>query len=113
MNPERQRLLSLLDFAKEVAKLRVVPMWDVGKGLMFCEHEHSFQNMPGVHFNVSGSEGDVWLRVERLQEKPAPVPQDPLLAAWLSVSNTPSKEPCFKENLEHKLLLLLHLQIIL
>lgn len=99
MSIEHNRLLSLIDFAKETAKLKASPVCDAANH-PFYEYEHSLQGLPGVHFNAGGEEDEVWLRVDRLRESTAPAAKNPLLAVWLEVSNSPIKEPTLKGGVE-------------
>ena len=50
MTLEHERLLSLIDFAKESAKLRGNPIFDVAR-YSFYEYEHNLKELPGLHFN--------------------------------------------------------------
>ncbi len=104
MTIELERLSSLIDFAKESAKLRGSPISDVTR-YSFYEYEHNLREMPGLHFNAAGDEEEIWLSVERLHEKNAPTTNQPLLELWLKVSNDPSKEPTLKNSVEFSKLL--------
>lgn len=99
MGLQHERLLSLIDFAKESAKLKGRPVCDATSHA-FCEYEHNLQGLPGLHFNTGGEDDEVWLRIDRLRESNAPAPKNPLLAMWLEVSNSPSKEPTLKGAVE-------------
>jgi very-short-patch-repair endonuclease len=99
MKLEHERLISLIEFAKESAKLRGNPVCDIANHL-FHEYEHSLQGLPGVHFNPGGEEDELWLVVDRLRESNAPTAKKPLLNLWLDVSNNPSKEPSLKTAVE-------------
>ena len=104
MTIELERLSSLIDFAKESAKLRGSPISDVTR-YSFYEYEHNLREMPGLHFNAAGDEQEIWLSVERLHEKNAPTTNQPLLEFWLKVSNDPSREPTLKNSVEFSKLL--------
>jgi len=94
---EHERLLSLIDFAKESAKLKGSPICDAAKHL-FHEYEHNLQGLPGLHFNAGGDEDELWLVIDRLREDKAPIPKKSLLGIWLEVSNNPTKEPSLKNS---------------
>ena len=104
MGIEHERLLSLIDFAKESAKLKSNPVYEVASHF-FHEYEHNLQGLPGLHFNVGGEDEEIWLVVDRLRESNAPVPKEPLLGLWLEVSNNLSKEPSLKKAIEFSKLL--------
>jgi hypothetical protein len=105
MGLEYKRLLSLIDFAKESAKLKDNPVYDVASHNMFHEYEHNLQGLPGLHFNVNYEGDEIWLVVDRLRETKAPIPKKPLLSLWLEVSNNPEKKPFLKVSVEFSKLL--------
>jgi len=104
MEIKHKRLLSLIEFAKESAKLKGDPIRDVAKHT-FCEYEHNLQGLPGLHFNEGGEEDEIWLIVDRIKETNPPIPKNPLLKLWLEVSNSPLKEPSLKPAIEFSKLL--------
>ncbi len=104
MTLEHERLLSLIDFAKESAKLRGSPTCDVAR-YSFREYEHNLKELPGLNFNAGGDEDEIWLTVDRLHESNAPATNQALLGLWLKVSNDPSKEPTLKNSVEFSTLL--------
>ena len=97
---EWQRLISLIEFAQQSAALKGSPVSDVANHRTFSEYEHSLQGLPGLHFNDGADDDEVWLRVDRLHEIPAPLPKNDLLKVWIDVSNTPAKEPTLKSATE-------------
>ncbi len=99
MGLEQERLLSLIEFATESAKLRGNPICDVARH-EFGEYEHTLQGLPGIHFNKGGEEDEVWLTVERLKEATPPTPKNPLLELWINLSNNPAIEPTLKGSIE-------------
>lgn len=99
MRLEHERLISLIEFAKESAKLRGSPTYNVANH-SFYEYEHILQGLPGLHFNVEGGEDEIWLVVDRLRESNAPIPKNDLLQLWLEISNNPDKDPTIKEAVE-------------
>jgi hypothetical protein len=104
MTLEHERLSSLIEFAKESAKLRGSPVCNVTV-YPFHEYEHTLKELPGLHFNAGGDEDEVWLTVDRLHESKAPKTDQVLLGLWLKVSNDPSKEPSLKNSVEFSTLL--------
>ena len=104
MTLEHERLSSLIDFAKESAKLKGSPICDVTR-YSFYEYEHNLKELPGLHFNAEGYEDEIWLTVDRLHKSNAPTTNQALLGLWLKVSNDPSKEPTLKNSVEFSTLL--------
>lgn len=104
MTLEHERLSSLIDFAKESAKLKGSPISDVTR-YSFYEYEHNLKELPGLHFNAGGDEDEIWLTVDRLHESKAPKTDQLLLGLWLKASNDPSKEPSLKNSVEFSTLL--------
>ncbi len=105
MGLEYERLLSLIDFARESAKLKDSPVYDVASHNMFHEYEHNLQGLPGLHFNVNYEGDEIWLVVDRLRETNSPIAKNPLLSLWLEVSNNPEKKPFLKDSVEFSKLL--------
>lgn len=69
MGLEYERLLSLIDFARESSKLKDSPVYDVASHNMFHEYEHNLQGLPGLHFNVNYEGDEIWLVVDRVYGK--------------------------------------------
>ena len=91
MSIQHERLRSLIEFVQSSARLRSRLVTDVAQHNLFHAHENEIACLPGLHF--AESEGDAWLRVERLQEIPPPPPESGLLQAWLDLSPHPGREP--------------------
>lgn len=88
-----ERLSGLLEYVKQTVQLKGKPHRQVEQHQQFRAYEHELLGLPGVHFDVGGSDDDIWLRMERLHEtKPSP-PTGTLLAGLIVQSNTPAKEP--------------------
>jgi superfamily I DNA and/or RNA helicase len=100
MKIETERLLSLIEFSKEVTKLQNSPVCNVASHKDFYRYEHQLQELPGLSFNCEEETSEIWLRVERLRESNAPIPKEPLLELWLDLSNNPLKEPSLKTAVE-------------
>jgi len=88
MSIQSQRLLALLDYVQQSARMRtkLVPnVVDHGRFLLF---EHQLASVDGVKLNGSGhdDEDEVWLSVPRPRgPQLPPVPDSPWLAPWLNV----------------------------
>src|SRR3990167_11476441 len=76
---EEERLLSLIEFAQQSARLKLNPTKDVGRHGIFHLFEHDLISLPGIHLNPNEDEDELWLRIERLSETQPPEPKDPLL----------------------------------
>ncbi len=99
MNIKNERLLSLIQFTQEAAKMRLRPRYDVA-GHPFCVFEHKLQGMPGVHFNCGSEEEETWLVIDRLHKTTAPTVEDPQLLTWMEISNKPTKKPELRTSIE-------------
>jgi len=97
MTSDTERLKSLIDFAKETARLRATPPFSVVQHKQFKRFEDQIQGLPGLMLNANEVDFDeVWLRLERLHETKPPAPESKLLALWLDLPPKPDKEPSLK-----------------
>ncbi len=96
-----QRLLDLIEFAKQSALLRATPARSVAQHKQFYRFEEKVRALPGIHFNELVDEPDeVWLRLDRLHESAPPVPESRLLSLWIDLSNSPLVEPKLHTSVE-------------
>jgi hypothetical protein len=74
MSVERNRILSLIEFSQQSARLRGKPAATVAAHGLFALYEHEIQGLPGIRINVNDSESvdEIWLSVERLHERRPP-----------------------------------------
>ena len=74
MSIERDRLLSLVEFTQQSARLRGKPAATVAAHGLFALYEHQMQGLPGIRVNVNGAENEdeIWLAVKRLHEMRPP-----------------------------------------
>ncbi len=72
----RERLLSLVEFAQQSARLRSKPAATVTEHGVFALYEHQVQGLPGIRLNVSGgeSEDETWLTVVYIRKEALPTP---------------------------------------
>jgi very-short-patch-repair endonuclease/Cdc6-like AAA superfamily ATPase len=107
MTSLQTRLLSLIEYVQQSARLRLSPQTDVIRHNVFTEYEHSISELPGIHLNVDSEldADEVWLVVDRLQEMPVPHPESSGLKVWLDITNNPSKEPTLLSHIEIEKLL--------
>lgn len=99
MSIERDRLLSLVEFAQQSARLRSKPAATVTEHGLFSLYEHQMQGLPGIRVNVNGteSEDEIWLAVERLHEVRPPDFASALLQPWVQMTQAPTEEPRLRE----------------
>ncbi len=94
MTVETDRLISLIEFAQQSARMSAKPVTSVSEHGQFVRHEHQLLGLPGIQLNVTASEGEseTWLQVERLHETRPPHPGNELLP-WIAITQSPSDEP--------------------
>jgi len=90
---QSERLLSLLNFAKESILLRTKPAASLSQSGLFVLLEDEIVGLPGVHLNVDDDDDEVWLKIERLSEIAAPLLDSELLRTWIRVESSPTTEP--------------------
>jgi very-short-patch-repair endonuclease/phosphopantetheinyl transferase (holo-ACP synthase) len=96
---ERDRLVSLIEFSQQSARLRCKPTANVTAHGLFALYEHEMQGLPGIRINVNGSESEdeIWLAVERLHEMRPPDVASTVLRPWLQMTQAPTEEPRLRE----------------
>jgi very-short-patch-repair endonuclease len=99
MSVERDRLLSLIEFSQQSARLRGKPAATVAAHGLFALHEHEIQGLPGIRINVNGpeSEDEIWLAVERLKKTEPPNVASPVLRPWIQMTQEPTEDPRLRE----------------
>ena len=99
MSIERDRLLSLIEFSQQSARLRGKPAATVAAHGLFALYEHEIQGLPGIRINVNGpeSEDEIWLAVERLHETRPPEIASAVLRPWVQMTQAPTEEPRLRE----------------
>jgi len=99
MSVERNRLLSLIEFSQQSARLRGKPATTVAAHGLFALYEHEIQGLPGICLNVNGSESEdeIWLAVERLHEMRPPDVGSAVLRPWVQMTQLPTEEPRLRE----------------
>ena len=99
MSVERDRLLSLIEFSQQSARLRGKPAATVAAHGLFALYEHEIQGLPGIRINVNGpeSEDEIWLAVERLHEMRPPDVTSAVLRPWVQMTQAPTEEPRLRE----------------
>jgi hypothetical protein len=99
MSIEKDRLLSLIEFSQQSARLRGKPAATVAAHGLFALYEHEIQGLPGIHINVNGpdSEDEIWLTIERLHETRPPDIAGAVLRPWVQMTQAPTEEPRLRE----------------
>lgn len=99
MDVERERLLSLIEFSRQSARLRSKQVASVAAHGIFALYEHEIQGLPGIHLNVNGpeSEDEIWLAVERLHEMRPPDIAAAVLRPWVQMTQAPTEEPRLRD----------------
>src|ERR1019366_405162 len=99
MSVERNRILSLIEFCQQSARLRGKPAATVAAHGLFALYEHEIQGLPGVRINANGSESEdeIWLAVERLHERKPPDIVSPVVRPWVQITQAPTEEPRLRE----------------
>ncbi|WP_201512031.1 AAA domain-containing protein [Psychrobacter alimentarius] len=93
-----QRLASQIEFIKQCALMKKAPIQDFTKYSDFTCTEEQILNLPGISLNIKDNTSEeVWLRLERLRENPAPKPSSSLLENWLVFPAKFSDQPSLKE----------------
>lgn len=95
MKVERERLLSLIEFSQQSARLRGKPAATVAGHGLFSLYEHELQGLPGIRLNTNyrDSEDEIWLVVERLHETKPPEIASSILRPWVHMTQAPTEEP--------------------
>lgn len=99
MSVERDRLVSLIEFSQQSARLRSKPAATVAAHGLFALYEHEIQGLPGIRVNVNGpeSEDETWLAVERLHETNPPNVASAVLRPWIQMTQGPVEDPRLRE----------------
>jgi hypothetical protein len=107
MSIENQRLVSLIEFAQQSARLRAKTASTVGQHRQFALYERDIQGLSGIRLNTADSDGDdgPWLVVERLSETRPPDVTDELLRPWIDLTRSPEVEPRLKTSVEGSILI--------
>jgi len=99
MSVEKNRLLSLIEFSQQSARLRGKPATTIAAHGLFALYEHEVQGLPGISLNVNGpeSEDEIWFVVERLHEMRPPDVGSAVLRPWVQMTQAPTEEPRLRE----------------
>jgi len=92
ISSEKARLLELLDYIKEVEKLKIKPAFSIPGDSAFVAYQHELGELPELQYNLKSDGDEVWLRIPRLREIAAPEP-DEKLNPWIILPKSPEKTP--------------------
>lgn len=95
MKESKQLLIDLLEYIEQVEKLNRKPAYTVPSDI-FEANQSDLKGLPGIDFNIQSEHDDVWLRITRLNETPAPEPSE-ALKPWVTISKSPDKTPILKD----------------
>lgn len=98
MTIEIERLVSLIEFAQQSARLRTTAVSTITQHEQFALYEHQLQGLPGIRLSVeqATAEDEIWLAVDRLHETKPPEVTSPLLRPWIAMIPEPGNEPKIK-----------------
>lgn len=88
----REKLLELLDYVEELARLPEKVVFSVRKYRNLHYFEHQLRGKVGISHDLSDDESAVWLKIERLHRTRPPKP-DEEISDWLTISNDPNTRP--------------------
>ena len=92
---QSERLTSLIEFCHQSARLRDKPAATVANHREFSLYENGLSAKPGVHLNLSATDGEseLWLSIDRLHETRPPEVTNSWLHPWIIVTRGPNEEP--------------------
>lgn len=93
----QDRLIALLDYIEQAEKLGRKPAFVV-PDQFYCAYEEDLRGLPGVEFNLTAEDDELWLRVPRLKEEEAPHASEEL-NAWMVRSKDTHREPTLKDEI--------------
>ena len=95
--PAADLLIDLLDYIEQIEKLKRKPAYTVPTDT-FVAYQSELKGLPGVEFNVQAAGDDIWLKIPRLKEIPAPELNDEL-KRWATLFKSPDKSPELKSEI--------------
>lgn len=95
MSIEKDRLLSLIEFAQQAARMNSKAVARVEQHGLFKLYEHELFDLPGIKLNLASTEGEdeLWMSIARLQETRPPEIKEVVLQPWVEMVNNPAVEP--------------------
>jgi very-short-patch-repair endonuclease len=96
MTVEKERLVSLIEFAEQLTRLRTKPVATVSNHDQFSLYEHHLRQLPGIVLNEDDVDGEIWLSIYRLHATEPPEIENPSLLPWVQLARTPDELPRIK-----------------
>src|SRR3989344_4033465 len=95
MSIEKERLLSLIEFAQQAARMNSKAVARVEEHGLFKLYEHELIDLPGIKLSLASTEGqdELWMSIARLQEIRPPEVKEAVLQPWVEMVNNPAVEP--------------------
>ena len=95
MSIEKARLLSLIEFAQQAARMNSKSVARVEQHGLFKLYEHELFDLPGIKLNLTPTEGEdeLWMSIARLQETRPPEIKAAVLQPWVEIVNSPAVDP--------------------
>ncbi len=95
MSIEKERLLSLIEFAQQAARMNSKVVARVEQHGLFKLYEHELFDLPGIKLNLASTEGqdELWMSIARLHEVRPPEIKEIVLQPWIEMVNNPADEP--------------------
>jgi hypothetical protein len=100
MGVQKHRLLSLVEFAQQTARLRIKPPITVTEHGLFALHEYRMRGLPGIRLNANDTEDEIWLAVSRLHETKPPDITTEVLRPWVQMTSGTDEEPRLRHTID-------------
>jgi hypothetical protein len=99
MTTERSRLLSIIEYAQQSARMKTLPVANAESHGLFSLWESGAQGRPGVLVNpdAMADNDERWLVIQRLQQSVPPVIKSAVLLPWLDLAQTPDTAPKLRQ----------------
>lgn len=94
----KDKLIGLLDYVEELACLPERAVLSVRSYRTLLFYEDQLRGKVGIYHDVAEEDGAIWVRIDRLQRQPPPVPNEDI-RPWLTVSRDPTKPPEVRESI--------------
>lgn len=96
MADTKKKLIDLIDYVDHLVRLGEKPVFNIKSYKQLAYHEVDLRNRIGIEHNLSTDEGQIWLKIERLQRIDPPSVPDKI-EEWVAVSRDPFFPPKVKK----------------
>lgn len=86
MADTKKKLIDLIDYVDHLVRLGEKPVFNIKSYKQLTYHEVDLRNRIGIEHNLSSDEGQIWLKIERLQRIDPPSIPDKI-ENWVAVRN--------------------------